>query len=102
MTNQTSTLMKTVKALSYASLVVVLAGLTTVFVLAFYDSCEQLDFADVVCADPLNQALGRIGMTIMWATVNTVVPAALAIAGAFFLVDKLMRAERGRASSKKS
>ena len=96
MIDQQSGLFKAFKVLSLISLAVVLAGVSTVFVLALYQSCGQLDFEGVVCDDPTNQMLGRIGMTIMWACVYSVVPVLLALAGVYFVVARMMEAEKAR------
>jgi hypothetical protein len=100
MIDQQSTLFKVFKALSYLSLATVLGGLTTVFLLAIYESCTQLDFEGVVCADPTNQMLGEYGIAILWASVYTVAPAVLALAGAYFGVVRMMKVEEERLKSK--
>ena len=102
MIDQQTTLFKAFKVLSYVTLAIVMAGLTTVFVLALYESCEQLDFEGVVCADPTNQMLGQAGIAILWACVYTLAPPILALAGAYFVIMRMMRLEQNRHVAKKS
>ncbi len=100
MIDQQSMLFKIFKVLSYISLATVLGGLTTVFLLAIYESCAQLDFEGVVCTDPTNQTLGEYGIAILWASVYTVAPAVLALAGAYFGIVRMMKFEQERLNSK--
>jgi hypothetical protein len=100
MIDQQSMLFKVFKALSYLSFATVLGGLATVFLLAIYESCAQLDFEGVVCADPTNQMLGEYGIAILWASVYTVAPAVLALAGAYFGIVRMMKFEEERLKSK--
>ncbi len=101
MTDQKKMYFIVFRGLSYASLAVVLAGVGSVFLLVLYQSCAQLDFQGVACKDPTNQMLGQFGMAIFWATLYTIVPAILALSGAYFGVMALMKKERERLSSKK-
>lgn len=84
------------RQISLASAAVVTLAMIMVFVFAVGEYCAALDFTSVDCPNPTINFLASVAITISWATFYTGVPAILALSGAYFVAEWLLKLEKER------